>query len=315
MFNRTLTAVPAQRSSAALLRVKVAALIGFASVASLSGIASTIAWTAFSPDIPQVEDLLPVGSAYAQTVAGDFLAGRPTFVPTATDIDATFGTADFAIDPATRKPIPVRSVAPLKVSRETLTTPEGVQVYELHSYLVSTPTELRQLDILLLLTQERPVLAAQPSLLPLDPVEGTYEPVDYRQFSNARTTTSPTTNEQIRAWANAFARNDAAALRQVTGDNVTTGSYVGLGGYRVADSPLVINAVTAGGPDRLVVRVRLLLAADGTDGAVASADYDLLVIDATTELPKIAAWSAPGAPKLEPFMNNPTTQPPPAETP
>jgi hypothetical protein len=306
MFTRPVTAVPSQRDSQTVVKMKVYAILGAAALSAFLGVLSFVAWVVFTPDVPTAEALLPQGRAMSELVARDFLAGRTTAVPVAADVDPSFGGRTYSMRDDERREVPVTSISPLSFSRETLVTPDATQDYEIHSYLVSSRGRLLRLDVTLLITPEGPVLAAQPSLQAVPTPSESYAPLDYRQFSS---TGDPTVNDKVTAkvaaWAAAFSSNDAQALRDVTGDQASPGEYIGLGGFKVADTPRVLRTLPVG-ESALLLRVQLLLSDVGDDGAVVSADYDVLVHDAFSELPKVVAWGPAGAPTLEPQMNNPS---------
>lgn len=307
MFDRPLTAVPAQRSSSTVLRMKVYAVLGVAVLLVATSLFATVAWIAFTPEVPQAGELVPRGQAVAEIVARDFLAGRRTDVPVADEIDPTFGQLSFGqVDPATRKGIPVTSLSQLDFERQSLTSSRGTQVYEIHTFLVSSQGRLLQLDVTVLLTPDGAVLAAQPALQPYSGPQQDYAPLDYSQLVGSNgPQASQAVVEQVARWARAYATGDSAELRAVAGDQVTRGSYPGLGGFNLGGDVRVVTVVPGSAPNQLVLRVRLLLVSDSAQEVQVSTDYDLLVSDASSSLPKVVAWGPAGAPVLEPYMNNP----------
>lgn len=170
----------------------------------------------------------------------------------------------------------------------------------------------------------RPVLFSAPFVEPrtsVSVVSGTGVP------GWATFTAGPQSAVHARAldWARAWTSNDSAALKAITGDT-STARYEGLVSaepWRVVDSSLnIVWAVQRPSDGLVVVRVvwdievpaskgpgtgSALTSEDSTDevstpGKTIRQSADLLVADATTGLPRIVAWGAPGT-NLVQFQN------------
>jgi hypothetical protein len=302
MFTRPLTAIPAQRSSAALVKLKVALILGSAMLAALLGVVSLVAWIAFTPEVPSVEDLLPRGGAHARAVAEDFLAGRKTSVPVAERVGPDFGAVPG--NPMERRgsfghtSLTVAEVTPMAVK-----TDSGVREFEVHRFLVSREERLFWLDITLLLTDEGPVLGALPSLGPVPAQTKGHLALDYSDLDQA-----PLPNHYtavVTAWGTHFAANEPDKLWDVVVKDETSDrqlfEYVGLGGFSAGD--LQIRSVVGIPGGGYLVRVQLLLRPEGADGASVSTEYDLRLTGNDSSA-RVVAWGPPGSgPTLAPFTN------------
>lgn len=322
MLNRPVSAVPAQRHSQKVLDLIVRALLVLGLISSVAGIVAAIAWVAFTPDVPTKSDLTSAASAEALTVAGDFLAGRPTAVAVASDIDHTFGRGNQ--QGGFGEPLAVRTFAPLSVRDGSLAgnvaQPDG-QRFEVHTFLVGLPgepeeraregqpepTSLYALDVTMLLTAQGPVLAAQPALLPYEgPASSDTRRLDYSQFTTGTEETQPLVASAVARWAQAFLSNDSDELQAVVRDPGNADPYVGIDGFTLEEAPAIVNSVpVTGEPGTRIVQVKLLVSSERANGFVTSLSYDLRVEGTSTQSPSVTAWGPPGTPDLERYQNSP----------
>lgn len=180
-----------------------------------------------------------------------------------------------------------------------------------------TPSNVVQLDVPVLLDPSGPRLAAAPTFSVWK--KGAGEPGgegDYTNYNGLTEKVSTEAKNQILRWAAAYASGDSAGLLAVTGDQDTSHRYRGLSGFVLSDSPRAVQILSAirGSSERIIVRVRILLARAPQPGTVPStegperrfatfADFDLLV-GASGAQPPVLAWGPAGsAAELEPYYN------------
>lgn len=321
-LNRPVTAVPAAtRSSERVRKLIVNTILIVGAVSALCGVFATIAWIAFSPNVPTKDDIIPVASATAYTVATDFLAGRPTAVPVADGVDRTFGRINVRVDERP-EPLPVVSLSVLEVVDGFLSGGDQggpAQQYEIHRFLVGVSPEVGEadefipvgslytLEVTMLVTRQGPVLGATPALLPyLGADDGVFRPIDYSQFTGPSGTSVPEASRAaIQSWAEAYTSNNAAALRQITQDGIHEEDYVGLSGFTLAEDVQIVSAVPVGDGTTLQVQVLLLVSSDRANGFESTLSYDLRVERTNTQSPAVTAWGPPGSTGLQPYQNNP----------
>ena len=322
MLNRPVSAVPAQRHSQKVLDLIVRALLVLGAVSSLAGIAALVAWVAFTPDVPSKSDLTSAAPAEALTVAEDFLAGRPTAVAVANDIDRTFGRG--SSQGGFGEALPVRTFAPLSVRDGSLpatTSQPSGQRFEVHTFLVGLPgepeenardgqpdpTRLYALDVTMLLTAQGPVLAAQPALLPYEgPRSSTTRRLDYSQFTTGTQPSQPLVTTAVARWAEAFLANDSDALQAIVRDPGNADPYVGIDGFSLEAAPVIVNSVpVTGEAGTRIVQVTLLVSSERANGFATSLSYDLRVEGTSTQSPSVTAWGPPGSPDLDRYQNSP----------
>lgn len=304
MFTRPVTGVPAARSSQAIATIKVYAILAGLAVAALLGLLATVAWVAFTPEVPDPADTAPSAGPHAEIVARDYLAGRRTAVPVAEELDATFGGASRQVDRDERAPIAYDHVVAADASRHDLQLPDERVSYEQHRFLVADGERLFHLDVVMLLTDDGPVLAAQPSLAAAAGIDqdALPAPLDYHQ-AGEQLAASEEVREALTVWARAYGADDRDALRSSVGDSDASAEYVGVGGFELADDVAVLRVLPGTEEDTQVVRLQVLFADERRDGARVSAEYDLLVTQASTSLPHVVAWGPAGTTELTPTMN------------
>lgn len=303
------TAIPAARSSAPILKLKLYAVVGSLLFAAVCGIIALFVALG-SNTAPDVDPTTaqPRAGSLAETAARDFLAGRATRVPTASGVDASFGR-----DVADSEFVPVRlEVLSFARARWELVT-LGAQTAEVHTFDV-TVSEVDQplvVTVVALVGDRGAVLAAQPSIGPRIWERFDVAGFDYRGVEGASTAALPEpVGAAIARWAQAYGANDGAELQAVVDDPAgTVDSYVGIGGLDAApgDITVVSHLPLDGG---LLVRVRVLFSATSANGFSASNDFDLLITQAATTTPKVVAWGPPGSgPTLTPYQNRATSAP------
>lgn len=298
------TAIPATRSSAPILKIKFYAIIGGIGLLCLLSLISFIGFiSAGSSSTPVVTGDVtpPLDRAFAEQIARDMLAARPTTLPVAEGVDPTWGASSLA---ANEEPVPlgVRDIAWSGSDYRVLNN----RAYRVHSFLVRTDTDSYQLDVTTMRSTEGlPVLVAQPALGPVPQPATVPKALDYAEDPGVVDTVSADIRRVTTEWATAYATGDGETLRQISNDlSSATGDYVGLGGFEVVGEPRIVTAIHAGGPT-MDLRIRVVFRSTGAKQYLMSNDFDLLVGDPDTSVPKVVAWGPAGsAIELTPYQNN-----------
>lgn len=290
---KTFTA-PLPRSSSAVLRLKLAmvmggiALVGLFSVVALLvsiGNSGSGAPAAVAPSIK--------GQGIATQVAWDVIAGRTPGVPYALGLLITAPTV-----PAASLGTPSSPAGPL--TDVTSVAWEGAQqlvdfndqAIEIHSVRLVSPTQSFLLQVTISFSADgSPVLAAAPS----------FAPVASPSAPGAQTLLgedlpSAAVKDRVIAWATAYAADDRAKLTEVAGDRSVREFYRGLGGFTVNSSDVALTSAQLGSAtgtsQQMIVRARVSFS---RANSVVVAEFDLLIQDPTAALPKVIAWGAPGS--------------------
>jgi hypothetical protein len=288
------TQIPAARSSAPVLKIRVYAVLGALVVAALCGVFATVAWLANNPDIP---DPVPQPQALAEAaVAADaFLTGQATTLAVAEGVDRRFGSGDTAValPGATRAHWASFTVG--EVAGRT---------YEVHRFVVAGSPP-RQLWVTVELTTSGPILAASPAVGPLPVAPDGRPALDWRELPT-ETRVTDDLRRVAGEWAAAYAADDRDRLRSLTGD-LEARTYAGLGGFTV-ESATVVSTVELGDSGDWVARVRVVLVGappgEGLEGFRGVVEFDLRVADPATGNPKVVAWGPAGSgPTLVRFAN------------
>lgn len=316
MKSPRLTAVPARRSSAPVLKIRLALVLGGLAFCAAMGLFSTVAWLTAAPEPPDLAGMLAQGRGVAEVAARDYLAARPQSVPVADELDPNLGLDADPANPS--KPLAYSSLAWDGFSRHEV----GADRFEQHRFVVVVPAAKADgpndkpqpprtylLTVTVLLTPDGPVLAASPALSPL-PTGAKVKPLNYTRYKQVEL--SPAARAQIDDWARAYAADDGRGLYTVTGDTDQTRTYRGLGGFTAATPVAIDSAVALGDQENLVVRARVRLTS--AEGFAADAEFDLLIGAATSGRPNVLAWGPAGSgAELVPFGNairpTATTQP------
>jgi hypothetical protein len=311
---RRWSALPATRSSAPILKTRLYTVIGAVGVCAALGPLSLVLNLAQGDPPPAAVSVNTTADGYARTVAEDFLSARPTSVPVATDIDATFGLPNNVTQ---RKPLTYSGLTLVASDSHAATTVNPA--YTVSKFLFQLvaadgTAKAMKLDVTMLATADGPVLAAQPTLRAADLTSAGYDPLDFNRASTfVSGSPSPAVGTVIDAWAKAMAEGDDARLTELTRDPAG-GKYSGLSGFTLAKSPQILSYVSESATavssvkgvnpeDPTYVRVRIWLQADSADGYVVSSDYDVLIFATKSSAPYPVAWGAPGT-DPEPFSNS-----------
>lgn len=295
------TAVPAARSALPVLQIRLFAVLGSLLLAAMLGLFSFFAWVSNDVPPPNLSGAFAQAGAVAEVVAADFLAGRDTIAPVAAGLDASFSLGSAGVS---RAALPVRSRSELSWRRVVVLD----RLMEYHDYLVTTTAGASfVLTVAMELGPRGAVLAAYPTLQPaVYAASGSTKALDYTEEKSKLDGVPAPVAERVGKFAAAWAANDAAVLRDLTGDaGAQPGEYVGLGGFETAGGPQIVSAVPRG--DALVLRVRLVLTAPSANGFSMSNDLDLLVLNPNSTIPLIVAWGPAGTgPTLTPNNNRVT---------
>lgn len=289
------TSVPAARSSQQILNFRLYAIAGILFGAAAAGVFSFFAWASYSPAQPDLRAAVPVASGVARAAAEDYLDGSTASFPIAEGIADNFRSAGTVAEA-----FPYRSLIESSWRRGTT----AGRLIETHTFVVTTATNPLLLTVPIALDGGVFTLAAYPTLAPAFTDRGRpAEPLDYQNEALVVDSVPQPIIDVIGEWGTAFASNDIEGLRRIVGDTTAqTGDYVGLGGFTLETAPVLRTSLST--TNGFVVRVRLVLATDGADGAVLNADYDILVQGTTTTLPRVVAWGPSGSgPTLERFQN------------
>jgi hypothetical protein len=288
-----LTAVPAARSRAAVLKVRFWAVFGALVFSSAVGIFAAVSFLTFKPPVVDVDATKPLGLAVAELAAHDFVTGGALRLPTVPGQDPT-------------QTAPIESTGPLAwqgFSRYRL--PNGTPV-ESHRFLFyrtvqpATPPptgasvrpvyQLMELSVLVAVPPDtNPILAARPYMEPavFADAELVTDLTDFRLAAPL----PDTALDQIRSWAQAWAADDSEKLKLITGDQTARVRYVGLGGYSLAEIRILSAAKFA--DDTFLARVRIVLG--GANESILEMDMDLTITAASTGLPKVSGWGPAGS--------------------
>ena len=288
---------PAKRSSAAVLRVRLAVVLAVLLFSSAAGVFSACAWLlAPGRGSSTTVDATPVPQARAEAelVLRSLLRAEPFTVPLADGV-GNDPTGQQAAAPAV-----LNGYAWSGFDVEELVSSKKRSVFEIHRFVVSStdPPGLFDAFVTLSLTPSGPVLATYPSLMPTrsPSVDGTR--VDYSEFDKAPV--SGPVQARVVEWLSAFAADTGTDLFAFSGDN-TAGVYRGLGGFTAHDGT-ILSSVNHSGGEFLVVRagVRLVSA----NGYAMYNELDLLIGSHTTPRPYVVAWGPAGSGNgLRPYVN------------
>jgi len=291
-----LTAIPAARSKAVVLKVRFWSILGALLFAAGVGVFAAVSYLTFEPPFVDVEAAKPRGLAVAELAANDFLYGGALAVPAVQDQDPPAGSA-------------VDVIGPVVWDRfVTSTLPNGVPL-EMHKFLfhrtVKAPdtvnpdgqtvegkvnVQLMELSVLVAVPSDaNPAIAARPHMVPAVYADLAVR-TDYSDSDLIETLPSAAVN-QLRAWGSAWARDDSEQLKLLTGDQTADVRYVGLGGYSL-NGMTVVSALEFA-PDEFLVRVRVGLR--GANGSILEMDMDLTVTAASSGLPKVVGWGPAGS--------------------
>lgn len=289
-----LTAVPAARSRAAVLKIRFWAVFAALIFSAGVGLFAAVSFLTFDPPVVDVNDAKPIGLAVAELAAHDFLSGGTLRLPTVPGQDPVPGSTVAAFGP----------IAWQGFARYDL--PNGTPV-EAHRFLfyrsLSSPSpatgaaappptyQLMELSVLVAVPRDtNPILAARPYMEPALFADAELV-TDLSDFELAESLPR-TARDQIRSWGRAWATNDTEKLKLITGDQTARVRYIGLGGY-VFDDDFQVLSASEFPDDTFLVRIRVVLR--GANESILEMDMDLTVTSASTGLPKVSGWGPAGS--------------------
>lgn len=315
MSRNPLSAVPATRSSAPILKIRRFAVLGTLIAVALAGVFASIAWlTTDMKTVVQGDTTNFVAKSFAEIAVGDYLHARDSAVPAASNVDTNFsvkpGTAiprkGLAVDYisyAGARPAPVGDGSKGTVGR----------LYTLQEvFLASLSGTTYRVVVPMVKQQGKWLLGAYPSLLVANLPSGDEPALDYSALYAKGGDSSLFPNpkgylQRIGEWAKVYASagKASAELYTLTGDTESR-SYSGLGGWSVVGAPRVGSVVAVSSPiPGFITRVTVVLAPPRADGTTLTAEYDLYIrSDKSQKQPPVVAWSAAGSYQpLTPYMN------------
>lgn len=287
-----LTAVPAKRSKAAVLKVRLYLIIGLLLVAALMGVVATVAWVTQKP--PDADSFITESLAKgpAEEVAKAWLEGKPIPVGRAANVpDGALSKAEGG------EGAPTFAYDSLSWDSYETDALSDLTAFEIHKFIVVAPPLdpaadpapiTYTLNVTMLLTDGKPVLGAAPSLQPYIPADSAYM-FDYSTLAKD-VTLSNQSAQLLQQWATAFATNDSAQLGLIVADP-SKGVYDGIKGF-TSGQATSIYAVPAG-EDNLIVRTRVSLVS--ANGFKTEAEYDVLITQASSGSPHVVAWGPAGS--------------------
>lgn len=291
-----LTAVPAARSRAAVLKVRFWAIFGGLLFSAGVGLFAAVSFLTFEPPVVDVDDAKPRGLAVAELAANDFLFGGGFRIPQIPGQDSPEGSSvdvsgplvwDRFVRYTLPNGVPVESHRFLfhRAIRGASSTTSSGEVIE------AKPTlQLMELAVLVAVPDDtNPVLAARPYMTPAVYSDAGLK-TDYSDSELAAPLPGGAA-EQLGSWGKAWAADDSEKLKLITGDQTPNVRYVGLGGYTLDE--LRVLSASEYGDDSFLVRVRIALS--GANGSILEMDMDLTVTAASTGLPKVSGWGPAGS--------------------
>jgi hypothetical protein len=297
-----LTAIPAARSSAPVLKIRFYTIFGSLLLAAVAGIFAAVSWATYQPQAVDLTAPVPRGRGLATVTADAYLRGALAPVPVVQGL--TYKPAApgaFQVDGEVRWD---------RFSRFAL--PSGT--FERHTLLFyrvmgtenSRPLlELSEITVLVAvpstpaaggIAQGTPALAATPSVRPAK-FRNSAAIADFSDLEGVAPL-PPTSRDLLTTqWVKAYATDNAELLLRYSGTSDTGFRYIGIGGFTDESTLRVVTAVNRG-DDAWLVRARVLLA--GANGTQAEMDLDVTIRDASSGNPKIVAWGPAGSGALTP---------------
>lgn len=308
MTKAKFTAIPAARSAANVLRVRLILVFTVLGITCLSGFFAGYAYLSFEPKYVDVYEPLPLARAEATVVAEAYMNGSMYAVSVTANMVETFTNTKFT---------KVDKVGPLVWSgferKNSIIQTIDMDMVELHKFLYMRPTtiiennqtlesvELMSLHVLMyipqLLVAEQwipdpqypPALAALPSIA----TEQVFQVPQVLDYSSGDVSPSQEVSDTLLLWANYWAAGDSSGLKKVSGDaDVNITKYRSLKGYTV-DSVMVLGLVEGRGKTINVIRARLVLTS--ANGSILTTDMDITVTKANTGLPEVSGWGPAGS--------------------
>lgn len=289
-----LTAVPAARSRAAVLKVRLALLLGALLLSSAMGLFAAISFLRFEVPVVDVDSSKPRGRAVAELAALSYLAGGSLDLPSLNGQQLNDAASVDTFGPITWDGF----------ERSTLPSLEQVESHRFLFYRVlplppavegaPAPTPEYQLMTLTVLVavpaSGNPVLAARPYFAPAEYRDNNDIVADYTDSAAVAGLPSAAV-DQLQSWAGAWASDDYEKLKLLTGDQTPGVRYRGLGGYQFVEMRVISSIRTA--TDGYLVRARVVLAS--ANGSTLEMDMDITVDSASTGLPNVIGWGPAGS--------------------
>lgn len=290
-----LTSIPAARSPASVLKVRLYLVLGGLLLAAAAGLFAAFSWLTYQPPAVKLEDAVPRGQGLASIVAEAFLRGESLPVPVAADVPE----------------LPDDAVSLPHTPVEWTGFKRGViagTVSELHTFLFyrvegqapNTTKTLYQLNVLVAFTDRgTAVLGALPSF---QPVIATNLNKSTVYTPDSADNLAPSQTEAIKTWSSAWAKNDSAGMAASAGAPPGF-RYLGLGGFESTGVKVLsvtpLNPQSPSADQNFVVRSRVSLLS--ANGFKTSMDMDLLLKGAGDSRTYVLAWgpAGTGQPKEE----------------
>jgi len=295
------TAIPAARSSAKVLRIRLFLVFTVLGITCLSGIFAGYSYLSFEPEYVDVYAAVPLARAEATVVAEAFMNGTMYSVSVTENMAATFAETKFT---------KIDKVGPIVWAgferKNSIIPTVDTHTVEIHRFVYVRPIttvvdgqsfeSVQQMTLHILMyiplyvdVRFPPALAALPSIGSGE-IFQVGETLDY---SDKETSLSTEVVVKLEAWGKYWAEGNQAGLKEVSGDDDRESTrYAHLGGYTL-DSLEVMGLVVGRGGTINVVRARLVLI--GANGSILNTDMDVTVTKADTGLPEVVGWGPAGA--------------------
>ena len=296
------TSIPATRSSAPILKIKLYAVLGLLGFAAFAGVLSIIVQVTSSNGSARKVVSAPTAFAAAEayTAASQFVAGEEITIPIADDLVLESSSIPLA---------GVDYISPKGFTTQT----QGNRYLEMHRFLLSGTFNNASSEYWLVVPLELTFKGKQVTLVGVPALEvvfrSTKKPTrfDWTSAPN-QITPSKQVTAVVRTWATAYLANDRQTLQEVTG-GAGFKSYAGLGGFSLATTPdqnpvkIVSFVLRADKSLEAVVRVQISAVQDSSKWS-SIIEYDLLLENPNNANPKITAWGPPGTGGLlVPYQN------------
>lgn len=286
-----LTAIPAARSSAAVLKVRLFLVLGALIGAALAGVFAAYSYLTFTPPNVDVTQAVPRGEGLASMVAEAYLNGQWLPVPLAEEVPGL-----------TEKPAPLPHT-PAKWAGFERGAVAG-RTAELHTFYFyridgeGTPSETKRLyemDVLIAFTERgTPVLGAMPSF---QPAIATNSGKSTLLSADRLDELTSGQKDALETWAAAWAANDSTALSAVAGAG-TGYRYLGLGGFQSTGVRVLsltpLNSSASAAQKTFSARTRVSLSS--ANGYETTMDMDVLLRGTGDDNVRayVIAWGAAG---------------------
>lgn len=248
---------------------------------------------------------------FGQIVASDYLAGRRTALPAASGVGSSLGRNPVsvgsivsavntsALSKLTKaQPITVHALAWAGAQHVTINGQGQVidRYYadtNLGTFVVSVPLSITP--------KGHPFLGGLPSISAMPNAgRGASSAINYNNDFRQQFSLTGPENQQVAAWAQAFASDNSQQLYALTGDTAPA-TFVGIRGWK-----LLGHAVTSAAPGKttVIAQVALVLQSRSNPSVIVTSSYDLLLGDLNHAVPSVVAWGPPGSgPTLRPLQN------------